>query len=192
MSPPLISTPAAGAAAAAAGAAGGGGGGRGGRKKRAWLLFVKGRFTHFAYVPFNFFSSFSFPLLCAAHFPLPLKAAVLCRGGLVFAQAKKLRHFLALEKMAGHANVPLGCNFYATPKRGGVSLLLIRDGNTKSHLGLEFRLLVGALRCVGKNAQEIQGHQDFEGHVKMTEKDTQLAIVGSTYESESFMSKVHW
>ena len=86
--------------------------------------------------------------------------------------------------MAAHANVPLGCNFYATPKRGGVSLLLIRDGSTKSHLGLDFNLLVGALHCVGKNVQEIQGHQDFEDHVDMTEKDLHLAIAGSTFESE--------
>ena len=94
--------------------------------------------------------------------------------------------------MASHANVPLGCNFYATPKRGGVSLLLIRDGSTKSHLVVDFHLLVDVLRCVGKNAKAIQGHQDFEGHVKMTEKDMQLAVAGSTYDREPCKSQVHW
>ena len=94
--------------------------------------------------------------------------------------------------MASHANVPLGRNFYVTSKGGskggGVALLCIREGKTKSHLGLDFRLLVGALHCLGKNVREITAHQDFEAQVDMAEKDMQLAVVGSTYDGERWLS----
>ena len=166
---------------------GAGGGGRGGRKSAPgfYLSFYPFCLRFLLLLLFIFL-----PLRSPLSAPPSLKGRCVSQREFSFRPKPKTATFpLLLEKMASHANVPLGRNFYVTSKGGGVSLLLIRDGKTKSHLGLEFRLLVGALHCLGKNAREIQAHQDFEGQVDMAEKDMQLAVVGSTYDGETVVGR---